>query len=161
MKVLVVLHDYLPAHKGGSEIHAHQVARELARRGHDVTALFTERDLSAPEGQVRRGELDGVRLLSEGAVRRASQEQNRGIGRVVPVSMRWRLGYHRVFAVGAAMPGAFGHFGFGGSGAFADPLRQLAVALTVNSGVGTPFGDSRIARVAGAAARCVDRRELR
>ncbi|MCZ6597167.1 MAG: glycosyltransferase, partial [Planctomycetota bacterium] len=60
MKVVVALHDYLPAHAGGAEIHAHQLARELVRRGHDVTAVFTERDLDAPEGEVRRGELDGV-----------------------------------------------------------------------------------------------------
>ena len=58
-----MLHDYLPLHPGGSEIHAHQTARELARRGHEVTALFTERDLAAREGDVRRGELDGVRTL--------------------------------------------------------------------------------------------------
>ncbi len=63
MKVLVALHDYLPLHSGGSEIHAHQVAGELVRRGHDVTALFTERDLGAPEGEVRRGELDGVKTI--------------------------------------------------------------------------------------------------
>ena len=64
MKILVVLHDYLPLHKGGSEIHAHQMARELTRRGHDVTVLFTERDLSAPEGEVRRGEFEGVLELA-------------------------------------------------------------------------------------------------
>ena len=63
MKIVICLHDYLPAHKGGSEIHAHQTARELARRGHEVSALFTERDLSAEEGSVRRGELDGVRTI--------------------------------------------------------------------------------------------------
>lgn len=63
MKILVCLHDYLPLHTGGSEIHAHQSARELARRGHAVTALFTERDLAAPEGTVREGVLDGVRTL--------------------------------------------------------------------------------------------------
>ena len=61
MKILVCLHDYLPLHKGGSEIHAHQTARELVRRGHDVTALFTERDLEAEAFQVREGVLDGVR----------------------------------------------------------------------------------------------------
>lgn len=63
MKLLMLVHDYLPRHVGGTEIHAHQVARELVRRGHDVLALFTERDLSAPEGTLRRGELDGVRTL--------------------------------------------------------------------------------------------------
>ena len=61
MKILVALHDYLPRHTGGSEIHAHQSAAELARRGHAVTALFTERDLSARDGELRLGELDGVR----------------------------------------------------------------------------------------------------
>ncbi len=61
MKILIALHDYLPLHKGGSEVHAHQTAVELTRRGHEVTSLFTERDLSAEEGSVRLGELDGVR----------------------------------------------------------------------------------------------------
>jgi glycosyltransferase involved in cell wall biosynthesis len=60
VRILVVLHDYLPRHTGGSEIHAHQTARELARRGHAVTALFTERDLAAPEGDLRVGSLEGV-----------------------------------------------------------------------------------------------------
>ncbi len=63
MRILIALHDYLPLHKGGSEIHAHQSAVELARRGHDVTALFTERDLSAPEGTIRRGALAGVKTI--------------------------------------------------------------------------------------------------
>jgi glycosyltransferase involved in cell wall biosynthesis len=61
VRILVCLHDYLPRHTGGSEIHAHQAARELARRGHEVTALFTERDLAAEDGEVREGVLDGVR----------------------------------------------------------------------------------------------------
>ncbi len=63
MKILIALHDYLPLHTGGSEVHAHQSGAELARRGHDVTALFTERDLSAQEGARREGELDGVRTI--------------------------------------------------------------------------------------------------
>jgi len=63
VRILVCLHDYLPRHTGGSEIHAHQAARELARRGHAVTALFTERDLAARDGEVREGVLDGVRTL--------------------------------------------------------------------------------------------------
>jgi glycosyltransferase involved in cell wall biosynthesis len=63
VKILIVLHDYLPYHKGGSEIHAHQVGRELARRGHQVTALFTERDLDRNDGEERRGNLDGVETI--------------------------------------------------------------------------------------------------
>jgi CubicO group peptidase (beta-lactamase class C family) len=131
-------------------------------RGASIPAangIFTARSLARLYACLAQGgELDGVRLLSYDTLRRASEEQNRGAGRVIPISMRWRLGYHRVFAMRARVPGGFGHFGFGGSGAWADPQRQLAVALTVNSGVGTPFGDTRIVRIGGAAARCAERR---
>jgi len=124
-----------------------------------MNGMFTARSLARLYACLAQGgELDGVRLLSNKTLRRASEEQNRGAGRVIPISMRWRLGYHRVFALRARVPGGFGHFGFGGSGGWADPQRQLAVALTVNSGVGTPFGDARIARIGGAAVRCADRR---
>lgn len=127
-----------------------------------ANGFFTARSLARMYACLAQGgELDGVRLLSYDTIRKATEEQNRGMGRVVPISMRWRLGYHRVFAVRARVPAGFGHFGFGGSGAWADPQRQLAVALTVNSGVGTPFGDSRIARIGGAAARAADRRRRR
>ena len=124
-----------------------------------ANGFFTARSLARMYACLAQGgELDGIRLLSYDTLRKAAEEQNRGIGRVIPVSMRWRMGYHRVFAVLARVPSGFGHFGFGGSGAWADPQRQLSVALTVNSGVGTPFGDSRIARIGGAAARAADRR---
>lgn len=124
-----------------------------------ANGFFTARSLARMYACLAQGgELDGVRLLSHQTVAKAGEEQNRGVGRVVPISMRWRLGYHRVFTTRARVPAGFGHFGFGGSGAWADPQRQLAVALTVNSGVGTPFGDSRIARVGSAAARAADRR---
>ncbi len=56
---------------------------------------------------------------------------------------------------------AFGHFGFGGSGGWADPSRDLAVALIVNSGMGTPFGDLRIARIGGAALAAANARRQR
>jgi len=109
------------------------------------------------ERMIARAQRWRRRLSAEG-VRRASAQQNRGGGRVIPLSMGWRLGYHRAFALGARAPTGFGHYGFGGSGAFADPARQLSVALTVNSGVGTPLGDLRIARIGGVAMRCADRR---
>ena len=91
MKILVVLHDYLPRHTGGSEIHAHQTARELARRGHEVTALFTERDLAARDGERREGRLDGVRTLEivhqrEYADVRESFEEERALDKLVAIS---------------------------------------------------------------------------
>jgi CubicO group peptidase (beta-lactamase class C family) len=72
--------------------------------------------------------------------------------------MRWRLGYHGIFTTQGMPRHAFGHFGFGGSGGWADPRRELAVALIVNSGMGTPFGDLRIARIGGAALASANRR---
>jgi glycosyltransferase involved in cell wall biosynthesis len=63
VKIFAVVHDYLPEHIGGTELHTHQMALEMKRRGHDVTVLFTERDTSRAEGAVRWGELDGVRTL--------------------------------------------------------------------------------------------------
>ena len=77
---------------------------------------------------------------------------------VIPFDMRWRLGYHGILTTRGVPRRAFGHFGFGGSGAFADPRRELAVALIVNSGLGTPFGDLRILRIGGAALACADAR---
>ena len=70
---------------------------------------------------------------------------------VIPIDMRWRLGYHGIATTRGFPKQAFGHFGFGGSGAWADPSRELAVALIVNSGIGSPFGDLRTARISGAA----------
>ena len=99
-----------------------------------------------------------MRLLRRDTVWRASEIQNRGIGQVIPVPMHWRLGYHRVPTLGVSLPNGFGHFGFGGSGAWADPDRELAVAMTVNSGIGTPFGDLRMVRLGTAAVRCAERR---
>lgn len=63
MKLLVLVHDYLPLHLAGTELHAHQMASLMVQRGHDVTALFTERDLSREEGSLRRDTLDGVKLI--------------------------------------------------------------------------------------------------
>ena len=117
--------------------------------------LFTARSLARMYAALANGgEIDGVRLLSRATLERASEEQTEGPGRsVLPFDMRWRLGYHGVFTMRGAVSGAFGHFGFGGSGAWADPTRNLAVGLIVNAGLGTPFGDTRIARLSGAVIR--------
>lgn len=124
-----------------------------------ANGMFTARSLARMYAMLASGgELDGERLISARTVERASTVQNRGRGRVIPIPMHWRLGYHRIWGLRARFDDAFGHFGFGGSGAFADPRRNLAVALVVNSGVGTPFGDTRTVRIGSAAARCADRR---
>lgn len=105
-----------------------------------------------------RGQLDGVRLLSEETVDAAATVHGHGPDLVLVVPMDWRLGYHRVFTTRGTVGSAFGHFGFGGSGGWADPERDLAVAFVCNRGSGTPIGDLRIAEIGAAAVRCADRR---
>ncbi|MFQ5417345.1 MAG: serine hydrolase, partial [Myxococcota bacterium] len=98
------------------------------------------------------------RLLSDRTVRQASTIQSRRRDVVVPFPLQWRLGYHRAPVSARRLPNGFGHAGFGGSGAWADPDRQLGVALVLNSGVGTPFGDLRILSIGNAVVRCAERR---
>jgi CubicO group peptidase (beta-lactamase class C family) len=118
-----------------------------------ANGLFTARSLARMYAALAGGgAIDGVRLLSRETLERATEPQTEAPLRIViPFDMRWRLGYHGVFTTLGVPRRAFGHFGFGGSGAWADPKRNLAVALIVNSGLGTPFGDLRIARMGGAA----------
>ncbi|MBW2268409.1 MAG: beta-lactamase family protein [Deltaproteobacteria bacterium] len=104
------------------------------------------------------GTLGDVRLLSPERLEEVRREQNRAVGRVVPYPMRWRLGYHRVNTIRSKVRRGLGHSGFGGSGVFADPDRELAAALVLNSGTGTPFGDARIIRITDASIRCADSR---
>jgi CubicO group peptidase (beta-lactamase class C family) len=121
---------------------------------------FTARSLARMYAMIANGGvLDGVRLLSQERVRDMAVIQSRKRDKVVFLPMHWRMGYHRAFSLGASAA-AFGHYGFGGSGAFCDPSRGLAVALTLNSGVGSPMGDTRIARIARAAIKSVDRLRL-
>jgi len=126
-----------------------------------VNGMFTARSLARLYAALANGgELDGIRILGPDTLRKATRVQNTKMGRVVPVPMRWRLGYHRSFALGHKVAGAFGHFGFGGSGAWADPQRKLSVAMVLNSGVGTPFGDLRILNLNNAALTCVENRRV-
>lgn len=119
---------------------------------------FTARSLARLYAMIAEGgELDGVRLLSPARVGVMGEVRNRTRDQVLFIPMHWRLGYHRAFAIGARVPNGFGHFGYGGSGAFCDPSRRLAVALTVNGGTGTPTGDARMGRLAGVAVRAADR----
>jgi CubicO group peptidase (beta-lactamase class C family) len=125
-----------------------------------ANGLFTARSLARMYAALADGgAVGGTRILSEAAVGHATTVQPAPGGRaVIPFDMRWRLGYHGVLTSRGVPKHAFGHFGFGGSGAFADPRRRLAVGLVVNSGMGTPFGDLRIVRIGGAALACANAR---
>ena len=124
-----------------------------------ANGAFTARSLARMYAAIANGgELDGNRILSAASIRDFSQQQTRGRDRVVNFPMGWRLGYHQIYATGKRMPHAFGHFGFGGSGAWCDPSRNLAMAMTLNTGVGTPMGDMRTVKISADVVRCADRR---
>jgi len=119
---------------------------------------FTARSLARMYAMLAGGgEIDGVRLLSEERVREISRVHSRARDRVLFLPMHWRMGYHRAFTIGARAPEAFGHYGYGGSGAFCDPTRHLAVAAVLNWGTGTPVGHSFMPRIARATIKSVDR----
>ena len=119
-----------------------------------ASGMFTSRSLARIYALLAEGgALDGERLLSPDVLTQASHVQTRVRDDVLMLRMGWRLGYHGVRLGGRH---AFGHFGFGGSGAYCDPSRRLAVAMTLNSGVGTPLGDLRMLRLARAVVRAAD-----
>jgi glycosyltransferase involved in cell wall biosynthesis len=60
MKLLHAIHDYLPAHRSGSEIYAHALGGALRARGHEVEIVCAETDLGVASGAVRRREVDGI-----------------------------------------------------------------------------------------------------
>ncbi len=126
--------------------------------GPAMNGAFTARSLAKMYAVIaNQGAWEQQQLLSSETVRLMGKVQNRRRDKVLLLPMRWRLGYHQVFALGAKTSKAFGQFGFGGSGGWCDPSRNLAMALTLNSGVGTPLGDLRIMRMSRAVVQCVDK----
>jgi CubicO group peptidase (beta-lactamase class C family) len=83
-----------------------------------------------------RGELDGVRLVREDIVEQSAKVQMKRPDRVVLYPLHWRLGYHRADALLMDVPRAFGHFGLGGAGGWANPDLKLSAAHVHN---GFPF----------------------
>lgn len=124
-----------------------------------ANGTFTARSLGRLYAMLAAdGEIDGKRLLSTGTVMQATEVQNTRVDGVVPFPMRWRLGYHLAATTRGILKNGFGHFGYGGSGAWGDPDRDLAVAMVTNQVAGTPFGDLRMLRVGAAAVRSADAR---
>jgi CubicO group peptidase (beta-lactamase class C family) len=98
------------------------------------------------------GEVGGVRLLSPATVRALSEVQTRARDAVIAMQMNWRMGYHRAGAQGYRGDSAFGHYGFGGSGGWADPATGLSFGFVTNEVrlIQAPVGgDRRIFRLSG------------
>ncbi len=60
MRILFVLHDFLPKHPAGTEIYTFEVAKELQRRGHDVHIFAAEKDIGLPNLSVHFREYEGL-----------------------------------------------------------------------------------------------------
>jgi len=99
------------------------------------------------------GWLDGEDILSPGLIAEASRERIRGQDLVLPFEMSWAAGFMRNEAVHPWGPGnaTFGHSGWGGSCAFADPERRLAGAYVMNKQSTDLLGDARPKRLIEAA----------
>jgi CubicO group peptidase (beta-lactamase class C family) len=98
------------------------------------------------------GTVDGVRMFSAETIHKLSQVQVTTRDAVLGLRMLWRLGYHRAGAPGFSQADAFGHYGFGGSGGWADRTSGVSFGFVTNelrllqAPVG---GDSRIFRLSG------------
>ena len=75
------------------------------------------------------GEIDGVRLVSEQIVRESAEVQTKRADKVIFYPLHWKLGYHRTDAFLMDVPEAFGHFGLGGAGGWANPELKLSLAF--------------------------------
>ena len=113
-----------------------------------ANGFFTARSLARMYAVIAsEGTLDGVTLMSPATVAEMSLIRSYRRDLVLVIPMRWRYGYHMVATTRGRINAAFGHFGFGGSGGWADPSRRVAVAMVCNRGTGSPIGDVRLLRL--------------
>ena len=117
-----------------------------------VNGAFSAEALARMYGALANaGRDDGTRLLSPEATEALGRVQVRTRDAVLGMPMRWRLGYHQAFGTGRDARKAFGHYGYGGSGGWADPdLGAVAGLRHEPNRLGdTPLGDLNLYRLTG------------
>ncbi|MGC1302027.1 MAG: serine hydrolase domain-containing protein [Caulobacteraceae bacterium] len=139
-----------PGGRGGD---AWRRAEIPSANGH-VTALSMARLMNA---LACGGRLDGRALLRPETVQAATREQIRGQDLVLPFEITWAAGFMRnvpnmIYGPGV---GSFGHSGWGGSCAFADPERGLSGAYVMNKQSPDLIGDPRAVRLIRTAYGCL------
>lgn len=141
------------ASPGGRGSSAWLQAEIPSANGH-ATAPALARLMSALAGD---GTLDGKPVLSPGVIADASRERIAGDDLVLPYRMSWGAGFMRNEGLLMYGPGirTFGHSGWGGSCAFADPDRRIAGAYTMNRQSSLLLGDPRPKRLIQAAYDCL------
>ncbi len=60
MKILQVIHDFLPNHQAGSELYCYHISQGLKQLGHDVKLLYTEIDHERSQYSAREGFYEGL-----------------------------------------------------------------------------------------------------
>ncbi|MFY8208936.1 MAG: serine hydrolase, partial [Caulobacter sp.] len=99
------------------------------------------------------GTLDGRSLITPAGIKAATAERLRGRDLVLPYEISWGAGFMRNepnFYYGPTAE-AFGHSGWGGSCAFADPTRGVSGAYVMNKQGNALIGDPRSVRLIEAA----------
>jgi CubicO group peptidase (beta-lactamase class C family) len=125
-----------------------------------VNGTFSADGLARLYGALANGGSDGgARLLSPEATHELGRVQVRTADAVLGLRMRWRLGYHQAFGAGSGSPRAFGHYGYGGSGGWADPILGLSVGFVTNriGSMSTPLGDLTLYRLNRVVRECAAR----
>jgi CubicO group peptidase (beta-lactamase class C family) len=93
------------------------------------------------------GEVDGVRVLSDAAVDRAIERQTEGVDTtIMDLDIQYGLGFNlpgSILKLGGHR--SFGHYGAGGSVAFADPDAELGFGYVMNKMFMGLNGDPRTA----------------
>lgn len=124
-----------------------------------VNGVFTARSLARIYAPLANGgTIEGTQFLTPSTMAQITRVRSRKRDAVLGMHMRWRLGYHQAFVASGHQPhAAFGHFGLGGSGGWADPQTGLALGFVTNRlGIATtPIADVRVARLGAVALECV------
>jgi CubicO group peptidase (beta-lactamase class C family) len=122
-----------------------------------VNGALSAEALARMYGALANGGADsGARLLSEATVRDIGRVHVRTGDLVLGVRMRWRLGYHHGFSTGRQAKRAFGHYGYGGSGGWADPDLGLSLGFVTNriGSITTPLADLTLYRLSRVVREC-------
>ena len=91
------------------------------------------------------GEVDGREVLPPGLALEAAASRIQGPDQVLPYTLSWGAGFLRNEGIGIYGPSAhsFGHSGWGGSCAVADPERRLSFSYVMNRQSPYLIGDPR------------------
>jgi CubicO group peptidase (beta-lactamase class C family) len=103
------------------------------------------------------GLLDGARFLSRETIAAATKNRVSGPDRVLPFDLAYAAGVmiNRNSGYWGPEPATLGHYGFGGSCAFADPERGLSGSYVMNRQMDVLVGDARAESLINAAYGCL------